>query len=368
MKKFNSVIIALCLTIGHASTSNAAKLCTGTPTVWVTGINLNSTSGTISVGSSATVTATVAPLNATDKNVFWSSSAPSIANVAGSGTNNATGTISAYSQGTAYIYAKTSPSATVDGVQKSATYTVTVPNPYVAVTSVSLSTTSVSLESGGDWTSIYATINPPNATVQTVNWSSNNTSRAYLDYSSTSSGGTQYINSGNSTGSATITATAEGKSATCSVTVTPPIPCPSCHSNLQNVCSQNLFDNSCSNISDYTCTEGTQQNGTFSVWSCPSPSPSTIYGKGSCSATVGAGNQTASSISASRGGYCWCQLCNSSARTSCGLWVFRGGFTPDSACNASSCACNCKNRLIYSAVAGATIAELQARLWALCSP
>ena len=79
----------------------------------------------------------------------------------------------------------------------------------VAVTGVTLSQSSVTLDIGGTVT-LTATVAPSNATDNTVTWSSSNTSVAT-------------VNGGKVTavaeGSATITASAGGKSATCSVTV-----------------------------------------------------------------------------------------------------------------------------------------------------
>ena len=79
----------------------------------------------------------------------------------------------------------------------------------IAVSGVSLSPGSLELEVGQTAT-ITATVNPSNATNKTVSWSSSNPSVA------TVSGGKV---TAVATGSATITATAGGKSATCSVTV-----------------------------------------------------------------------------------------------------------------------------------------------------
>ena len=138
--------ITACLAIG---TTRAAKLCTGEPIVWATGISLSSTSGTISVGSNTQITATVAPTSpkpATDRTVIWSTSNGGVASVSGSGPDNATGTITAFGAGTATITAMTSPSATANGAQFTATYAVTVPVPY----SIHPNLTSVCvLDSGG---------------------------------------------------------------------------------------------------------------------------------------------------------------------------------------------------------------------------
>ena len=82
-------------------------------------------------------------------------------------------------------------------------------DPEIAVTGVSLSPTTVALEVGGT-SNLTATVQPSNATNKAVSWSTSNQSVAT-------------VNNGTVTavaeGTATITATAGGKSATCSVTV-----------------------------------------------------------------------------------------------------------------------------------------------------
>ena len=86
-------------------------------------------------------------------------------------------------------------------------------NPVVAVTGVSLSQTSVSLEVGGS-VSLTATVSPSDATDKTVTWTSSNSGVASV------SGG---VVSALAEGTATITATAGGKSAKCEVTVKPKV-------------------------------------------------------------------------------------------------------------------------------------------------
>ena len=82
----------------------------------------------------------------------------------------------------------------------------------VAVESVTLDKTSLSLTEGESAT-LTATVNPSNATDKTVSWSSSNTSVATVD----SNGKVTAVKAG----TATITAKAGGKSATCSVVVQP---------------------------------------------------------------------------------------------------------------------------------------------------
>ncbi len=86
-----------------------------TEIVPVSQITLNKTSTSISVGNSETLTATVAPENAANKRVTWTSSNENVATV------DANGTVTAVKAGTATITA-----TAADGSGKSATCTVTV--------------------------------------------------------------------------------------------------------------------------------------------------------------------------------------------------------------------------------------------------
>ena len=82
-------------------------------TVPVTGVTLNKTSTSLYVGETAQLTATVLPDNATNKNVTWSTSDPSVATVEN-------GTVTAVGRGTATI------TVTTEDGTKTATCTVTV--------------------------------------------------------------------------------------------------------------------------------------------------------------------------------------------------------------------------------------------------
>lgn len=73
---------------------------TGVKTISVTGITLNLSSGQLAKGGSVTLTATISPSDATNKNIIWSSSNESVATVLN-------GTVTAISAGTATITAKT---------------------------------------------------------------------------------------------------------------------------------------------------------------------------------------------------------------------------------------------------------------------
>ena len=92
---------------------------TGTVNHKVTRVSLDKTSLTLTVGDEETLTATVTPDKATNKDVTWTSSDPSVATVAD-------GVVTAVGAGTATITA-----TAADGSGKTAACTVTVERPYV---------------------------------------------------------------------------------------------------------------------------------------------------------------------------------------------------------------------------------------------
>ena len=172
----------------------------------VTSITLNKTTLSLQTGQSETLTATVKPDNATDKTVSWTSSNTSVATVTSSGK------VTAISKGSATITCTAN-----DGSGVKATCLVTVTDPIIKVTSITLNKTSLSLETGQNET-LTATVKPDNATDKTVTWSSTPTGIVTVD-----NGKVTAI----SKGSATITCTAKdgsGVNATCEVTVKDPEP------------------------------------------------------------------------------------------------------------------------------------------------
>ena len=184
----------------YPAVSATCKVTVTAGTVSVTGVSLNKTSLTMTVGDTQTLTATVTPSNATDKSVTWSSSNTSIATVSSSGV------VTAKAAGTSTITVTTN-----DGGKK-ATCSVTVSAASVAVTGVSLNKTSLSM-TVGDTQTLTATITPSNATDKSVTWSSSNTSVATVS--------TSGVVTAKAAGSATITVTTNdgGKKATCAVTI-----------------------------------------------------------------------------------------------------------------------------------------------------
>jgi uncharacterized protein YjdB len=187
----------------HTATANVTV---SSATVSVTGVSLSPSSLSGVVGGSGSLTATVDPLNATDKSVTWSSSNSSVATVT-NGMVNYTGV------GSATITVKTN-----DG-NHTATANVTVSSTTVSVTGVSLSPSSLSGVVGGSG-SLTATVNPLNATDKSVTWSSSNSSVATVTNGTVNYTGvgsvtiTVKTNDGNHTATANVTVS----SATVSVT------------------------------------------------------------------------------------------------------------------------------------------------------
>lgn len=171
----------------------------GTQAVAVTGVSLSKTSLSLVEGGSETLTATVTPSNATNKAVSWKSSDATIASVDNSGK------VTAVKAGSATITV-----TTTDG-SKTATCSVTVTANSVAVTGITIDKTGIS-KVAGETEKLSATVTPANATDKKVTWTTSDANVATVD------------ESGNVTavaaGSATITAKAGDKTATCKVTVT----------------------------------------------------------------------------------------------------------------------------------------------------
>ena len=167
----------------------------------VTGVTLNKASVELNVGASETLTATIAPADATNKNVTWASSDAAVATV------DANGKVTGVKAGTATI------TVTTEDGGHTATCQVTVKANTVAVTSVTLNKASVELNVGASET-LTATIAPADATNQKVTWASSDAAIATVDANGKVTGV--------KAGTATITVTTEdgGHTATCAVEVT----------------------------------------------------------------------------------------------------------------------------------------------------
>jgi uncharacterized protein YjdB len=107
------------ITVTTEDGSKTASCTVTVQNVAVTGVSLDKSTLTLVVGSYATLTATVLPENATNKNVSWKTSNQSVVSVSSGGANGG-GVIYANAVGTATITVTTQ-----DGSKK-ATCTVTV--------------------------------------------------------------------------------------------------------------------------------------------------------------------------------------------------------------------------------------------------
>jgi uncharacterized protein YjdB len=165
----------------------------------VTGISLSSNGQTLKVGSSLTLNPVISPSDASNKTVIWSSSNTAVATVSSSGV------VTAIAPGVAAIWGKTADQG------YSTYFIVTVPE---AVTSLTLSQSSLNFNLGDPAVTLSATLKPDSLWEKEVTWSSSNYSVADVD----SNGTVTPVSSGTAT--VTVTSVADNtKKATCTVTV-----------------------------------------------------------------------------------------------------------------------------------------------------
>lgn len=167
------------------------------------GVTLNKTELSLFVDASETLTATVAPEDASDKNVTWESDDDTIATVTPDGTVTAVGP------------GQTIITATTSDRNRTATCTVTVTQP---VSSITLDKTELPLFAGNSDT-LNATIAPDNASKKDLTWTSDRSDIAAV---TVGDDGTVTVDA-KAPGEATITAAATDGSnvkAACKVTVT----------------------------------------------------------------------------------------------------------------------------------------------------
>ena len=170
--------------------------------VRVESVNLDRKDLALMVGESATLTATVFPSNATDKNVRWTSTNTSVVSAMD-------GKVTALKVGSATVKVTTQ-----DG-GRTASCRVTVKSNVVNVENVSLSKTELTLTEG-EIATLTAVVSPSNATNKNVRWVSSNAAVASVEGGKVTA---------LKVGSATITVTTEdgGKTANCQVSVNPKI-------------------------------------------------------------------------------------------------------------------------------------------------
>lgn len=168
----------------------------------VESVSLDKTSCEITEGDEVVLTAIIKPNNATNKNVVWSSSYPSVATVSN-------GNVIALSAG------KTTIVVTTDDGGKAASCEVTVNALYQPVESISLNMSSIDL-SIGDEITLVATVHPNDATNKDISWKSSEESIVSVENGKVRA---------NALGEAIITATSDDgeKTASCTVHVIIPV-------------------------------------------------------------------------------------------------------------------------------------------------
>jgi uncharacterized protein YjdB len=178
-----------------------SESCTVVVTPPVASVSVTPSSATVTVGATTPLTATPkdAQGNALDRPVSWSSSDPAVAAVDGSGL------VTGVAEGSATV------TASSEGKSGSAAITVT-PIP-VASVDVSPASATIEVDETVDLDAVPRDADG-NALDRPVTWSSSNTSVATVDADG--------LVTGVAEGTATITATCEGKTGTAAITVNPP--------------------------------------------------------------------------------------------------------------------------------------------------
>jgi uncharacterized protein YjdB/C1A family cysteine protease len=164
---------------GSLSATCAVTVTDSSQIVPVTGLTLSDAAATLTVGGTKTLTATVAPENATDKRVTWTSDNPNVASV------DAAGEVTARKAGTAVI---TAAAGTGGGIRAACTVTVNNSEGTIPLNDIHLSSTAVSLciGSGAAPAESTATLSvqfdPENTTEsRTLQWGSFDTKTARVD-------------------------------------------------------------------------------------------------------------------------------------------------------------------------------------------
>jgi len=173
----------------------------------VTKVTLSPKSLSLTVGQTATLTPTIEPYNATNKNVSWQTLGGNTSAVSVSD-----GVVTANATGTVIVQVTTSDGGKTDTC--SVTVTASGGGSGTPVTGVTLNKSTLSLSVGGT-EQLIATVTPNNATNNGVSWSSSNPGIATVSQNGTVTG----VSVGEP---ATITVTTNdgNKTASCAVTVT----------------------------------------------------------------------------------------------------------------------------------------------------
>ena len=189
-----------------ASKDILAQLGEAWETVRVERIVLSQSYQALEAGADFTLTAAVLPDDASDKTVSWTTGNSDVVALTPGGTDNQTCTVRAMGEGIAMIAAKAG--------TKQAVCAVYVKAAVVAVESIRLDKTSAAVTEGGTLT-LTATVLPDNATDRTVSWAV-----SPADVAEISTNGTVCTVNIKAAGSAVVTASAQGCTASCTITAT----------------------------------------------------------------------------------------------------------------------------------------------------
>ena len=160
--------------------------------VSVTGISIDRTEGTVEVGKTLQITATVSPANATDQRVRWTSSDEKVATVGNAGL------VTGVAPGTAEITASTQ-----DGGFSQKCIITVIHNKVTAIEIENASASPIKVEYGSSLT-LKAIITPPDASNKALVWESSNTYIASVASTDAAALSATISFSGSKTGDVTI--------------------------------------------------------------------------------------------------------------------------------------------------------------------
>ena len=198
-------------TVKETKKKATCKISVGTPVKKVT---VNQSKITLKAGESANVKATVAPKNATNKKVTWTSSNTKVVTVSNSGK------ITALAEGSATVTVKAK-----DGSNKKAKISVVVQKAEKPVTKVNVTIDKNFIYVEGT-AQASATVEPADASIKSVTWTSSDDAIAAVDAKGKITG--------KKPGKVTITATASNKVAGSKIIEVKPIPVSSVSLNEEN--------------------------------------------------------------------------------------------------------------------------------------
>ena len=167
--------------------------------VRVESVSVSPSTASLTIGETLQLNASISPSSATRKDIIWSSSKSSVASV------SASGLVSALDEGTVTI------TAYADG--KKGECTVSIVKKAIAVSEIMIDKTEMTLYEGEEET-LTASVLPEDATDKTITWTTSDKAIASVE-----SGKVKAVGKG----TAHITASAGGKSASCSIEVLRPV-------------------------------------------------------------------------------------------------------------------------------------------------